>query len=391
MTTPSDNASAPPVLEAKGIVKRFGPFTALNGVDLTIRTGEITALVGPNGAGKTTLFHILNGNLKPDKGHVMLNGADVTGLAPWKMARHGVGRLFQDVRTFPNLTAMENITVAIESAGRPHDSAERWLKYAGLKDKDETKAECLSFVERKLLAIARLMALDAKLLLLDEPTAALPECETERVYSFVRRLADEQNVSIALIEHNTEVVKRYADTVFFLHEGVCLKSGRAEDVFSDTRVHALYDSRTEAQPDGDKVSFVESAACVHNMHGDVLPEVSYLREEDNVFPSLSVDDNLLLAGWASGRGLAAERRTRSINLFPFLARHGRQRAGTLSGGQRQALAIAMTMCRDARTYFFDEPSAGLAPRTASTMFAAIHRFAADNPERKVLVKERKPK
>ena len=105
MTTQYDKNCASPVLEARGIVKRFGSFTALGGVDLLIRPGEITALAGPNGAGKTTLFHILNGNLRPDKGRVILNGSDVTGLAPWKMARRGVGRLFQDVRVFPNLSA----------------------------------------------------------------------------------------------------------------------------------------------------------------------------------------------------------------------------------------------------------------------------------------------
>ena len=132
MTTQYDKNCASPVLEARGIVKRFGSFTALGGVDLLIRPGEITALAGPNGAGKTTLFHILNGNLRPDKGRVILNGSDVTGLAPWKMARRGVGRLFQDVRVFPNLSASENIVAALMASGRRRDEAERWLDLARL-------------------------------------------------------------------------------------------------------------------------------------------------------------------------------------------------------------------------------------------------------------------
>ena len=225
MTTQYDKNCASPVLEAQGIVKRFGAFTALGGVDLLIRPGEITALAGPNGAGKTTLFHILNGNLRPDKGRVILNGSDVTGLAPWKMARRGVGRLFQDVRTFPNLSASENIVAALMASGRRSDEAEHWLDLAGLKGKGAVKAERLSFVERKLLAISRLMALDARLLLLDEPAAALPPSETGRVYSFVRRLVEEQRVSVALVEHNIEAIRRFADTVCFLHEGEMPQDG----------------------------------------------------------------------------------------------------------------------------------------------------------------------
>ena len=391
MTTRYDKGCASPVLEARGIVKRFGSFTALGGVDLLIRPGEVTALAGPNGAGKTTLFHILNGNLSPDKGRVILNGSDVTGLAPWKMARRGVGRLFQDVRVFPNLSASENIVAALMASGRCRNEAEHWLDIAGLKGKGTVKAERLSFVERKLLAISRLMALDARLLLLDEPAAALPPNETERVYSFVRKLVEERHISVALVEHNIEAIRRFADTACFLHEGECLKAGSATEVFSDARVRALYEKDAGSDAGQGKVEFVETCAAVHYAHGDVPPEVAYLRDEGNVFPSLTVDDNLALAGWTARRDAAAERRGRAVALFPFLAERGRQRAGTLSGGQRQALAIAMTMCREARIYFFDEPSAGLAPRTAAAMFAAISRFAADNHDCRVLVRERKSK
>ena len=267
MTTQYDKNCASPVLEAQGIVKRFGAFTALGGVDLLIRPGEITALAGPNGAGKTTLFHILNGNLRPDKGRVILNGSDVTGLAPWKMARRGVGRLFQDVRTFPNLSASENIVAALMASGRRSDEAEHWLDLAGLKGKGAVKAERLSFVERKLLAISRLMALDARLLLLDEPAAALPPSETGRVYSFVRRLVEEQRVSVALVEHNIEAIRRFADTVCFLHEGECLKTGSAAEVFSDARVRALYEKDADSDSGQGKVEFVETCDAVRDARG----------------------------------------------------------------------------------------------------------------------------
>lgn len=384
----SDSMAAP-TLEAKGIVKRFGRFTALKGVDLLIRPGEVTALAGPNGAGKTTLFHVLGGNLRPDVGRVLLDGTDVTGLAAWRMARRGVGRLFQEVRTFGNLTARENVTVALDASGGAREDAMRWLDYAGLAARADLPARDLSFSERKLLALARLMASKARLLLLDEPAAGLAADEKERVCLFIRRLADERRVSVALVEHDRSVVERFADTVFFLHEGDMLRTGPASEVFADERVRSLYEGGGLAafRADPGRVRIVSDSAGVLDAEGRPPPDVAYLREEGNVFGSLTVSDNLALAGWALDKAESAARRARAYAIFPFLAERARQRAGTLSGGQRQALALAMTMSRAARTYFFDRPSAGLAPRTAAEMFAAIRRFAADNPDCDIVARE----
>ena len=390
MTTPSDRGAVPPVLEAHGVTKRFGAFVALKGVDFIARPGEVTALVGPNGAGKTTLFHILDGNMRPDAGRVALNGEDVTGLAPWRMARRGVGRLFQDVRVFSDLTARENISAALMSAGAPAGEAEKWLDFAGIADRADEKARSLPPADRRLLAIARLLALKARLFLLDEPTASLPLAETERVYGFVRKLVDERGASAVVVEHDRATVERFADSACFLHEGEVLCSGTAQSVFADSRVRALYadggESSLRANPG--RIRFAESSAEVRDASGSLLPEVAYLREERNVFASLSVADNLAMSGWSVPSADFALRRKRALDLFPFLVDRMEQRAGTLSGGQRQALALAMTMCRSARVYFFDEPSAGLAPKTAAAMFAAIRQFAEDEPDCQVVVSER---
>ena len=390
MITPSDRGAVPPALEAHGVTKRFGAFVALNGVDFVARPGEVTALVGPNGAGKTTLFHILDGNMHPDAGRVALDGVDVTGLAPWRMARRGVGRLFQDERVFNDLTVRENISAALMSAGAPACEAEKWLAFAGIAERADEKARSLPPADRRLLAIARLLALKARLFLLDEPTASLPPEETERVYGFVRKLVDERGASAVVVEHDRATVERFADSACFLHEGEVLCAGTAESVFADSRVRALYadggESSLRANPGG--IHFAESSAEVRDASGHLLPDVAYLREERNVFASLSVADNLAMSGWSVPSADFALRRRRALDLFPFLVGRMEQRAGTLSGGQRQALALAMTMCRSARVYFFDEPSAGLAPKTAAAMFTAIRQFAEDEPDCKVIVSER---
>ena len=381
----------PSALEAHGVTKRFGAFVALKGVDFVARQGEVTALVGPNGAGKTTLFHILNGNLRPDAGRVTLNGEDVTGLAPWRMARRGVGRLFQDVRVFGDLTARENVVAALMSVGSPGSEAKKWLDFAGIAERADEKARNLSSVDRRLLAIARLLALKARLFLLDEPTASLPPEETARVYGFIRKLVDEREASVVMVEHDKATVCRFANSVCFLHEGEVLCAGTKEMVFADERVRTLYadGEETSLRANPGRIHFADTSAEVRDARGRLLPEVAYLREDRNVFASLSVADNLALAGWNSSSPDFALRRSRAFELFPFLADRLGQRAGTLSGGQRQALALAMVMCRSAQVYFFDEPSAGLAPKTAAAMFAAIRQFAEDETNSKVIVNERR--
>ena len=367
---------------------RFGAYTALKDVNLLIRPGEVTALAGANGAGKTTLFHVLNGNLLPDAGRVLMDGADVTGLKPWKMARRGVGRMFQDVRTFSDLTVRENVESALSVGGDCRDEAGHWLEYAGLADVAGRKAAEVSLVERRLLAMARMMALKSRLILLDEPMAGLPPAEADRIVRFVRRLADERGVSVALIEHDLEKVRLLADTVCFLHEGEVMISGTPEAVFADERVRALYAEDLAAVGNADgAVRFTDSDSVAYADDGTLLPGVSALRTEGNVFPSLTVADNLALALWGQSRRAVAARRELVARTFPFLFERMKQKAGTLSGGQRQALAIAMVMCRDARRYFFDGPSAGLAPRTAATMFRAITAFAQAEPDREVYVRE----
>ena len=248
----------PVELRVEGVSKSFGAFKALQDVSLTVALGKVTALVGPNGAGKTTLFHLIGGNLTPDSGRVILDGKDVTGLPPYKIARRHVGRLFQDVRVFPELTAAENIAVSFLHRSdyslfttlawwlreaREKDRRERamkWLEFVGLADKADMPAGELSYGQQKLLALARIVALRPAILLLDEPTAALSPAMTKKMVGLIRRLVAERKLTIALIEHNMGVVRELADYIYFLHEGTVHTHGTQKDVLENPAVRELY-------------------------------------------------------------------------------------------------------------------------------------------------------
>lgn len=246
-----------PKLIAKGVTKHFGDFAALRDVDITVFPGKVSAFVGPNGAGKTTLFHVLSGSLTPDSGKVLLGGRDITGKAPWKIARMRVGKLFQDVRIFENLSALDNIRASLLSVKehalasaffawgsnqetRHRDEAMHWLEYVGLAEHSGQLGGELSFGQQKLLAIARLVAHKSNLLLLDEPTAALSPVMTEKMVALIQKLVMEKNLSVALIEHNMRVVKDLAFYTYFMHEGGVYCHGTQHCVLENPEVRELY-------------------------------------------------------------------------------------------------------------------------------------------------------
>ena len=254
---PSNNKGAPELI-AQGIGKHFGDVEVLRGVNITVIPGKITAFVGPNGAGKTTLFHIMSGNLRPDAGNIFLDGKDITGFPPWRIARMRIGKLFQDVRIFENLSALENVCVALLHEAEQHivsslrltrrndprlkyrDEALHWLEYVGLENEANQKGGELSFGQQKLLAIARLIAHKSTFLLLDEPTAALSPVMVPKMIDLIRKLSTEQNISIALIEHNMAVVKELAFYTYFMHEGGINCHGEQYSVLENPEVRELY-------------------------------------------------------------------------------------------------------------------------------------------------------
>jgi ABC-type branched-subunit amino acid transport system ATPase component len=233
-----------PILVLDNIQKGYGETRVLRGISATIQQGSITAFVGPNGAGKTTLFHTITGDLRLDAGAVFFGGQCITGRAPWQIARLGLGKLFQDVRIFENLTVLENVLLAVDdyptrsvlksilrapfsrrADQKQQAEAEKWIETAGIERPYDQSAGLLSFGNKKLLAIARLMAGGFNLLLLDEPTAGLAPPMIYRVGELLKMLVRDHNVTVALIEHNFSFVAQIADWTYLLQAGALVDSG----------------------------------------------------------------------------------------------------------------------------------------------------------------------
>ncbi len=247
-------------LKVKAISKSSNNVEIVSEVTATFLPGCITALIGPNGAGKTTLFHLITGELQPDHGDIFYKDEKITGLPPYRIARKGIGRLFQDVRIFDNMTVLENVLAACltpeqESpffsffhpakwhACRKHnlDKALYWLNFVGLQDKRDQSASSLSFGQQKLLAIARLLAGEFNVLLLDEPTAGLNPVMIKKVLDILERIiAEDREKTVVLVEHNMKVVTEMAYWVYFMNEGRIAFFGRTDHVLGDKEVREIY-------------------------------------------------------------------------------------------------------------------------------------------------------
>ena len=232
--------------------KRIGDVQVLGGVSAEICEGEVTAFIGPNGAGKTSLFHAITGNLPLDSGRVELDGSEITGASPWEVARAGVGRVFQDVRVFRQLTAVENVMAALHSerdknvlgmfrggAEQMGAQARKLIEKVGIEGDPDGNAGDLSFGNQKLLAFARLMAGRYRAVLLDEPTAGVSPAMVARLIGLIRKLANAEGRAVALVEHDMKFISDVADRVYVLREGRVFDSGSAAEVLKKPEVKEL--------------------------------------------------------------------------------------------------------------------------------------------------------
>ena len=245
-------------LSVAGVNQNFGGLQALNDCGFTIQERRITCLVGPNGAGKTTIFNVITGFLRPDTGSVSFRGRRLDGLSPQAIVREGIARSFQNLRLFADLTALDNVMVALPGAfgedplgalfrplhtarverRRRAEAMER-LAHVGLAERAADRVRNLSYGEQKLLTVARLLATGAELLLLDEPASGLAAGALDQVMALLRRLQSEGK-TLLVVEHNTRVVQQIADQVLFLHQGHLMAEGTPQQIIADPALAEIY-------------------------------------------------------------------------------------------------------------------------------------------------------
>jgi len=238
-----------PLLQVQGVIKRFGGLTAVNDVSFDLARGELVSIIGPNGAGKTTLFNLLTGQLAPSAGTVLFEGRDIGKLSPNRRAQLGLGRTFQISQTLTSLSVIENVMVGaflhhrgLKAAAR---RAEEVLHLVGLAERAGIRAGTLTLSERRRLEVARALALDPRIVLLDEVMAGLNPTEVGEVVELVERLNQEGHTFL-VIEHNLKVVRRFAKRVIVIDRGAKLAEGTAQDVLADPRVVEAYIGRQRA-------------------------------------------------------------------------------------------------------------------------------------------------
>jgi branched-chain amino acid transport system ATP-binding protein len=247
------------LLEANSVRKEFGGLLAVNDIDFVIPERSIVSLIGPNGAGKTTFFNMLTGLYKPTAGKIVFDGADVTGKPPHAITERGIGRTFQNIRLFEQMSALENVLVGMharlsggiirsilrtpglrkEERGA-RDQARELLRFCGLRGVDEELSRNLSYGDQRRLEVARALATGPKLLLLDEPTAGMNPQETSQFTQFVGKLREDRALTVLLIEHDMKVVMGISDRVTVLDYGEKIAEGSPQEIQKDERVIEAY-------------------------------------------------------------------------------------------------------------------------------------------------------
>ena len=247
------------ILEVKGLTKRFGGLAAVDNVSFSVREGGISGLIGPNGAGKTTIFNLITGVYKVTEGSVSFSGSEITNMEPFRIADRGITRTFQNIRLFKNLTVYENVLTSCHMSAKYsipeallrlprylreekalRAKAEDLLSIMGLTERRDVQANNLPYGLQRRLEIVRALALDPKLLLLDEPAAGMNPDETEQLMRLISEIRTRFKLTVLVIEHHMDLVMRLCESIVVLNFGQKLAEGTADEIRGDPRVVEAY-------------------------------------------------------------------------------------------------------------------------------------------------------
>lgn len=231
------------LLRTEGVVKKFGGLVAVKDVSITVNKGEIFGLIGPNGAGKTTFLNCVSGFYAPEKGRIIFNEQDVTGLTPTQLCNKGVARTFQIVRSFPKLSALDNVKVAVIFGGKekqnPEKRAKELMDFVSFPVSQDIIAENLNTMQLKRLELARALATNPQLLLLDEVAAGLTPAELPDFIELIKRIRD-RGVTIIVIEHVMKFIMESCDRITVLNFGAKIAEGTVEEIKNNPKVMEAY-------------------------------------------------------------------------------------------------------------------------------------------------------
>jgi ABC-type branched-subunit amino acid transport system ATPase component/ABC-type branched-subunit amino acid transport system permease subunit len=437
-------AVAPGALEVRDLGITFGGIKAATAVTFTAPPGKVTSVIGPNGAGKTTVLNLIGGFYRPDSGSIRLGERELAGRAAWKVARAGIARTYQTTKLFATMSIVDNVLIALrrgrlgsmaaDAASRgDRDAAEALLAFVGYHGSLSTPAGDLPHVDRRLVEIARALAMRPRVLLLDEPAAGLMRSDKDALSRLIRRIAD-LGIAVILVEHDMLLVMGISDAVIVLDAGVRIAAGSPIEVRHDPRVLKAYLGGGEmrarpratpwsgahdavlttvkltagygAAPVLDNVSLdvrpgemvtiigsngagksttmraisgllrpVDGAIVLDNVpineletHQIAWRGLALVPEGRQVFPELSVFDNLVLGAHSRKDADRDDEIAGLLERFPRLKERLTIRAGLLSGGEQQMLAIARGLMAKPRILLLDEPSLGLAPAMINELF-----------------------